>query len=215
MPLARRLLASAAVLAAAATLLASTAQPAPKKKEYTIGLIAKSQSNQVFQAARKGAIDGAKELEKKYGCKITIDWRTPNSEDAQKQAEYMEQLAAGGGDGIAVSCSDAKTLTMAINSTADKGVPVVCFDSDAPESKRFAYYGTDDMACGRQVATELAKAMGDKGVVAVLAGNQTAPNLQKRVAGVREELKKHPNISILDVYYHKETPQDAVAKVEE
>lgn len=214
--LASRLLAAASLLAASAALLtpADAAQP-PRKKTYTIGLIAKSQSNPVFLAARTGANDAAKELGKKYGVEVKIDWRTPNSEDAQKQAEYMEQLVSQGVDGIAVSCSDARTLTSAINSSVDKGVPVVCFDSDAPQSKRFAYYGTDDYACGKRVADELARAMGGRGVVAILAGNQTAPNLQKRVQGVKDELKNHPGISILDTYYHKETAQDAVAKLEE
>lgn len=97
----------------------------------------------------------------------------------------------------------------------DKGIPVVCFDSDAPDSKRFAYYGTDDFNCGQQVAGELATAMGDKGIVAILAGNQTAPNLQSRVRGVKEELAKHKGIRIVDTYYHKETAQDAAARMEE
>jgi len=62
---------------------------------------------------------------------------------------------------------------------------------------------------------ELAKAMGGKGVVAILAGNQNAPNLQKRVQGVKNAARKHPGITIRDTYYHKETPQDAAAKVEQ
>jgi ribose transport system substrate-binding protein len=215
-----KFLRAAAMLAASASVLAvaHASQPAgggAKKKQYVIGMIAKSQSNPVFIAAHQGAMDEAKELSKRYGVPIRIDWRTPTSEDAQKQAEYMEQLVAGGVDAIAVSCTDAKTLTAAINSTVDQGIPVVCFDSDAPQSKRFAYYGTDDYSCGKKVATELAKAMGDKGVVAILAGNQTAPNLQARVKGVKDELQNHPNISVLNNYYHKETAQDAVAKVEE
>jgi ribose transport system substrate-binding protein len=89
------------------------------------------------------------------------------------------------------------------------------FDSDAPKSKRFAIFGTDDIDCGHKTMSELAKVMNNKGVVAILAGNQNAPNLQKRVQGVREEAKKHPDIKILDAYYHKETPQDAAAKVEQ
>lgn len=201
--------------ALAAVVGAAVAGGPTPKKTYIIGLIAKSQNNPVFQAARTGANDAARELGKQYGVEIKIDWQTPTSEDAQKQADYMERLAAGGADGIAVSCSDAKTLTLAINSTVDKGLPVVCFDSDAPESKRFAYYGTDDFACGKQLGAELAKSMGEKGVVAILAGNQTAPNLQKRVAGVKEELKKFAGIKIKETYYHKETAQDAVAKLEE
>ncbi len=208
----RSLLLGVAVLAA--TLGAGPATPVATKS-LTIGLIAKSQSNPVFLAARTGAEDAAADLGVKYGIEIKIDWQTPVSEDAQRQAELMDQLVAKGAAGIAVSCTDAKTLTLAINSAVGKGVPVVCFDSDAPESKRFAYYGTDDVACGNRVAEELSAAMGGRGVVAILAGNQTAPNLQKRVRGVREALAGNPDITILDTYYHKETAQDAVSRMEE
>src|SRR5437667_8572547 len=186
-----------------------------QKKSFTIGLVAKSQSNPVFQAARIGATDAARDLGRKHGIEIKIDWRTPNEEDAQKQAEAIEQLVLAGADGIAVSCSDANKLTDAINSAVKNGVPVATFDSDAPNSKRFVTYAIDDVKCGQQEMEELAKLMGGKGVVAVLAGNQNAPNLQKRVQGVKHAAKKNPGITIRDVYYHKETPQDAAAKLEQ
>ena len=194
-------------------LLAST--QAQTRKSYTIGLVAKSQGNPVFQAARVGAEDAAKELGKKYDVNIKIDWRTPNEEDAQKQADAIEKLVLSGANGIAVSCSDANKLTDAINSAVKNGVPVATFDSDAPASKRFVTYGVDDLQCGERVMNELAKVMGGKGVVAILAGNQNAPNLQKRVQGVKNAAKKYPGIKIRDTYYHKETPQDAAAKVEQ
>jgi ribose transport system substrate-binding protein len=185
------------------------------KKNYTIGVVAKSQGNPVFQAARVGAMEAAKDLGAKYGITIKIDWRTPNEEDAQKQAQAIEQLTLNGADGIAVSCSDANKLTDAINSAVQNGVPVATFDSDAPASKRFVTFGVDDVKCGEQVMDELAKVMDGKGIVAVLAGNQTAPNLQARVKGVKIAAKKYPGIKIRDTYYHKETPQDAAAKVEQ
>jgi ribose transport system substrate-binding protein len=187
---------------------------ADEPKKITIGMVAKSQSNSVFQAAYAGAKDAAKELGPKYGVEVTIDWQTPPDEDAQKQAEAVEALSRGGAQGICVSCSEAHTLTPAINDAVARGAAVVCFDSDAPRSKRFAFYGTDDGACGRAVMDELAKAMDEKGTIAILAGNQSAPNLQKRVAAVKDELKKYPNMKLLEsgggVFYHQETPQKAV-----
>ena len=204
----KRLLLLAASLAAA---LAGSAA----ERELIIGLVAKSQGNPVFQAARVGAEDAAKALSAKHNMKIRIDWRTPNEEDAQKQAEAIEQLVLAGAEGIAVSCSDANKLTDAINRAVDNGVPVATFDSDAPASKRFVTYGVDDIDCGRQTMEELAKVMGGKGIVAILAGNQNAPNLQRRVQGAKEVAAKYPGITIRDVYYHKETPQDAAAKVEQ
>src|SRR5437763_5776844 len=188
---------------------------APAKKSYTLGVVAKSQNNRVFQAARVGAEEAAKDLGAKHGISIKIDWRTPNEEDAQKQAEAIDQLVLAGATGIAVSCSDANKLTDAINSAVKNGVPVATFDSDAPASKRFVTFGIDDVKCGEQVMDELAKIMDGKGVIAILAGNQNAPNLQKRVQGVKNAAKKYPGIKIRNTYYHKETPQDAAAKVEQ
>ncbi|MEY4488607.1 MAG: hypothetical protein RIQ79_1115 [Verrucomicrobiota bacterium] len=206
------------LLQLAAGLLAAAALTLPARaaeREITLGLVAKSQGNPVFQAARVGAEDAAKTLGKQLGLKIKIDWRTPNEEDAQKQAEAIEQLVLAGAEGIAVSCTDANKLTATIDRAVENGVPVATFDSDAPASKRFVTYGVNDIDCGRQTMAELAKVMKGQGIVAILAGNQTAPNLQKRVQGAREEAKKYPGITIRDVYYHKETPQDSAAKVEQ
>jgi ribose transport system substrate-binding protein len=203
----------ALVLYLLASPLACPADDAPRP--ITIGVVAKSQGNPVFQAARVGAEDAARDLGAKYHLNIRIDWRTPNDEDAQKQSEAVEQLVLAGADGIAVSCSDAGILTGAINSAVDNGVPVATFDSDAPASKRFVTYGIDDVKCGEQLMDELARQMDGKGVVAVLAGNQNAPNLQRRVQGVTKAAKKYPGISIRGVYYHRETPQDAAARVEQ
>ena len=60
---------------------------------------------------------------------------------------------------------------------------------------------------------ELAKQMGGKGTIAILAGNQNAPNLRKRVEGVKQAAAKYPGIKIVDTFYHIETPQDAAAEV--
>jgi ribose transport system substrate-binding protein len=182
-------------------------------KKIKLGMVAKSQSNAVFQAAYAGAQAAAKELGSKYNAEVSIDWQTPPDEDVQKQAQAIDALAGSGASGIMVSCSEARTLTRSINAAVRRGVPVMCFDSDAPESGRFAYYGTDDASCGQRVMAELAKAMGDKGTIAILAGNQSAPNLQNRAKGVKDELAKHPNMKLLTasggVFYHQETPEKA------
>lgn len=185
------------------------------QKSYTLGMIAKSQGNQFFEAARVGAEDAARELGTRHGISVKIDWRTPNDEDAQKQAEMIEQLLLSGTSGIIISCSDANKLTDAIDKAVKLGVPVATFSGDAPQSKRFVALGIDDFKCGEQTMVELAKLLNGKGVVAAIDGNPNAANLQKRAAGFRAAAKKYPEIRLLDVYYHKETPQDAVAKIEQ
>jgi ribose transport system substrate-binding protein len=187
------------------------------REKIILGIVAKSQTNAVFQAAHAGARDAGKEFSEKLNKDVVIDIKTPTDEDPQAQAEAIGALVREGAKGIAVSCTDGATLKQPIDDAVAKGVVVVCFDSDSKGSKRMCYYGTDDTACGTQVMVELAKAMKDQGTVAILAGNQSAPNLQARLAAVREELKKHPNMKELNdgkgVFYHEEKPEKAAETV--
>ncbi len=192
-----------------------TAAPAPKvaPKKIQIALVAKSSTNPVFLSARTGAEAAAKEQSGKIGIPVEIAWLTPPTEDGQLQAQRIAQAVNEGASAILVSCSDAGKVTGAINDAVARGVPVMTFDSDAPLSKRFAFYGVDDGQAGTATMAELAKQLGGKGKVAILAGNQNAPNLQKRVAGAKEEAAKHPGITVIGSFSHIETPQDAAAEV--
>src|SRR6185436_7878218 len=155
------------------------------KNKITIAMIAKSSNNPVFLAARTGAERAAAELSQKNNIQVTVNWLTPPQEDGQVQAQRIQQAVNDGADAILISCSDAGKVTGAINDAVGRGVAVMTFDSDAPQSKRFAYYGVDDIKTGSSTMAELAKLMNGKGKVAILAGNQNAPNLQKRVQGAR------------------------------
>src|SRR6476469_2663620 len=181
---------------------------APAGRGLKIAMIAKASTNPVFLSARTGAEAAAKDLSQKHGIPIEINWMTPSTEDGQVQAQRIAQAVNEGASAVLISCSDAGKVTGAINDAVARGVPVMTFDSDAPDSKRFAYYGVDDVKTGGQVMDELAKQMGGKGSIAILAGNQNAPNLRKRVEGVKEAAKAYPNMKIVDTFYHIETPQD-------
>jgi ribose transport system substrate-binding protein len=187
--------------------------PAAAKKRIKIALIAKSSTNPVFLSARSGAEAAARDLSRQHGIEIEVAWLTPPQEDGQVQAQRIAQAVNEGADAIVLSCSDAGKVTGAINDAVGRGLAVMTFDSDAPDSKRFAFYGVDDVKTGHAVMAELATQMGGKGKVAVLQGNQNAPNLQKRVQGVREEAAKYPGIQIVGVFPNIETPQDAAAEV--
>jgi len=191
----------------------SAAATASGGKTFTIAMIAKSSTNPVFLSGRQGAETAAAELSKTHGVTVTIDWLTPPNEDGAVQAQRIAEAVNSGANAILLSSSDAAKVRGAVNEAADRGVPVMTFDSDVPDSKRFSFYGADDAAMGVQVMNELAKQMGDKGKVAIIAGNQNALNLQARVRGVRETAAKYPGITVINAFYHAETPQDAAAEV--
>jgi ribose transport system substrate-binding protein len=180
-------------------------------KQITIGMIGKSRSNPIFVAAYAGARVAAKELGAKYDVEVNIDWKTPQVENPRQQALAIEQLSLSGTAVIAVACSDASILTPSINKAVDLGSQVVCFDADAAKSRRLAYYGTDNAGLGRVLVKELAREMGERGVVAILAGNKNAPNYQQRLRAVLDELRKHPSMKLLPngIYYHEETAEKA------
>jgi len=198
---------------AAGASAASGGGSAPTRTHLKVALIAKSSTNPVFLSARSGAEAAAKDLSAKHGMAVEVAWLTPPQEDGQVQAQRIAQAVNEGADAVVVSCSDAGKVTGAINDAVARGLAVMTFDSDAPQSKRFAFYGVDDVKTGKAVMSELATQMGEKGKVAVLCGNQNAPNLQKRVQGVKEEAAKHPGIQIVGVFPNIETPQDAAAEV--
>jgi ribose transport system substrate-binding protein len=182
-------------------------------KTFTIAMIAKSSTNPVFLSGRSGADSAAKELSKQYGVNVKVDWLTPPSEDATIQAQRIAQAVNNGSNAILLSASDASKLIGAVDEAVSRGVPVMTFDSDVAGSKRFSFYGGDDELMGKQVMQELAKQMNGKGRIAILGGSQNAPNLQKRIEGVKDEAKNYPGITIVNTFYHAETPQDAAAEV--
>ncbi|MCU0644800.1 MAG: substrate-binding domain-containing protein, partial [bacterium] len=183
-------------------------------KTINITMVAKSCSNPVFLSAKAGAEAAARDLSDKYSMiDVKIDWRTPKEENAQEQAERILNAVNEGTDAIVVSCSDDSILTSAINEAVDSGIPVMTFDSDAPNSKRFAFYGPDDLEIGERVMSELVAVMGETGKIAILAGSQSAPNLKKRVQGVKNAAAKCPGIEIVGEFYHVENAEDAGAEM--
>jgi ribose transport system substrate-binding protein len=200
-------------VAAIAPFVAACGSPAPDSGGETstprglkIAVIAKSSTNPVFLSARTGAEAAAKELSAAYGVPVEIAWMTPPTEDGQVQAQRIAQAVNEGASAVLISCSDAGKVTGAINDAVARGVEVMTFDSDAPDSRRFAFYGVDDVKTGVAVMDELAKQMSERGSVAILAGNQNAPNLRKRVDGVTQAAARYPNMTIVDTFYHVETP---------
>jgi len=133
---------SAALFATAFGLAAcAKGDKAADGKTFTIALIAKSSTNPVFPSGRIGPEAAAAEITKATGVNVKIDWLTPPNEDGAVQAQKIAQAVNGGANAILLSASDAGKLVGAVNEAVDRGVPVMTFDSDVPDSKRFSFYG--------------------------------------------------------------------------
>ena len=168
------------------------------KPKLRFAVIPKSLDIPVFNYAKIGAERTAKEL-----GNVEILWNAPASGDQLKQKEILESFITQRVDGIAISCLNGDFLTDTINRAIDSGIPVVTWDSDAPKSKRIAFYGVDDYASGKIMGEQAIKMLSGKGKVALIT-SLGAANLQNRLQGVRDALKNAPGIEIVETYDIKE-----------
>ena len=161
-------------------------------------VIPKSLDLPVFNYAKIGAERKAREL-----GDVDILWNAPTNADQLKQKEILESYITQRVDGIAISALNGDFLTDTINRAVDAGIPVVSWDSDAPKSKRIAFYGVDDLASGRIMGEQAIKLLNGKGTVAIIT-SVGATNLQRRLDGMKEALAKAPGIRIVEVFDIKE-----------
>jgi ribose transport system substrate-binding protein len=98
------------------------------------------------------------------------------------------------GNLIIVAPSDPKAIAPAVARAKAQGIKIVAADTGAPGFD--ATVQTDNVAAGQIACAELARRLNNKGNIIIIPGPPITPVLD-RVAGCKEEMKKHPDISIL------------------
>lgn len=142
--------------------------------------------------ARKGTEKAASDIPG-----IEVDFRIPGDGTAAEQQRVVDDLLSKGIEGIAISPVDPANQTPMLNNAASKAV-VVTQDSDAPNSNRVCYIGTDNVAAGKQAGALVKEALPQGGKIMVFVGVLDAANAQQRYQGLKEALAGS-NIQIIDV----------------
>ncbi len=168
----------------------------------------KSLNNPYWVDARKGMEDAAGKLG------VTAQFLGPDTDDAAKQASIFESILATKPLGIAISPNDPASVLEIIQRATDMGIPVIAWDGPVPDSKVLGYIGTDNVAAGAQEGEALAKAIGNKGKVAIIIGNLGATNLNQRLEGLKKALAKYPDIQIVATEESGESVATAQSKTE-
>jgi ribose transport system substrate-binding protein len=171
-----------------AGLLASCA-PAYHEKEERYVFVAFNTSLPYWQEAEAGLNDSAKQL----GVKAELTGPaafSPNEELTAFQQAVTQKPA-----GILLSASNPEIFKAPINAAILQGIPVICVDADVPGSSRVLFVGTDNFRAGQESGKRMGELLAGKGNVVVI----TIPgqfNLEERLRGVNEALKKFPGIKI-------------------
>ncbi|MCL4217496.1 MAG: sugar-binding protein [Candidatus Hydrogenedentes bacterium] len=159
-----------------------------------------------WKIARAGTEAAAKD----FNC--DVEFRIPAGGTAADQQQIMEDLMVTGISGIAVSPNDPDNWTEVLNEIAEK-VNLVTQDSDAPNSNRACYIGTDNFAAGQAAGELIISALPDGGKIMVFVGKMDAQNAQDRLAGIKSVLEG-TSIEIADVKTDETDRAKAIANVQ-
>jgi ribose transport system substrate-binding protein len=142
--------------------------------------------------ARRGCEQADSEL-----ADVEVEFRIPSDGTAAEQRRIVDDLLAKGISAMAISPVDPANQTEMINEAA-KQILVVTQDSDAPQSNRACYLGTDNVAAGRQAGELIKQALPQGGKIMVFVGKSDARNAQERFQGIKETLQGS-KVEILDL----------------
>jgi ribose transport system substrate-binding protein len=189
----------------------STRSPRP----LTLAWIPKALNNPVFELGREGALQKAAELTARGPVPVKVLYVGPVASDAAEQVRVVEDVIARGVDGIAISCDDPTACVEPINKATNAGIPVITWDSDSPDSRRLTYLGVNNYQAGRTAADLLARALKNKGRIALLTGVPGAYNLEERIRGFKAGLALYPDMRIVATAVSNDNIDVGVQVVEE
>ncbi|HOE10980.1 MAG TPA: sugar-binding protein [bacterium] len=179
----------------------------PNAKKIHIGIVTNSVSP--FWDPMTRGLEIAKE---KLGVEAT--WQGPPRAQVSEQRRIIEDMAAQGVDGIAISPINAEALTPVIDDLVNNGIIVLTMDSDAPNSKRMAYIGTNNVQAGYVAGQEAVKRLPNGGEVIAFVGTLSAMNASERLEGFKKAIEGH-NITLLDVKQDQTDKNKARRNVED
>ncbi|MDQ3920561.1 MAG: sugar-binding protein [Acidobacteriota bacterium] len=196
-------LALAACLAACALLCGCARRQSPPAagKRLRLAFVTNNASD-YWTIARRGTEKADQELEN-----VDVEFRIDSDGSAAEQKRIVDDLLARGVDGMAISPVDPSNQTQMIDDAARR-VLVITQDSDAPQSARACYIGTDNLAAGRQAGELVRAALPQGGKIMVFVGKADAQNARERLEGVKEAIAGS-RIEIIDVRTDEADPMRA------
>jgi ribose transport system substrate-binding protein len=193
-------------LAAACSLFLGGCERHAKSERYF--LIATNIGLPYWQSAHAGFTRAAAQ----YG--VTEEMRGPDTFTPAVEVDEFRAAVARKPAGILVSVSDPALMGPEINKAIGAGIPVITMDSDAPDSQRLFFIGTNNLEAGRLGGQKVALELKGKGNV-VFFTMPGQPNLVERLKGYQDVFSGYPGIKIVEVFDMKGNSGTAMDKAQE
>ncbi|KMW59804.1 Xylose regulator from LacI family [Candidatus Rhodobacter oscarellae] len=165
-------------------------------RTYTFTFIVTAGETAFFSDLR-GEIEAARDFAAKERVALRMVAVPPL--DPQAIVDAIDSFGDDLGDGFAIVSVESQAMREAIKALRDKGVHVITFISDVPNSERQRFVGIDNVAAGR-VAGGLLKRFisAPKGDVAVVAGSGTLRDHVERRMGLEQVMRAEcPHLTVL------------------
>jgi simple sugar transport system substrate-binding protein len=104
-------------------------------------------------------------------------------------ANAFNAAVAGKADAIAVCLVDPRGFDRPVENALAAGIPVLSYNADSHTNKRLAYIGQDLFLSGQMMGERIVKLVGS-GKVAIFIATPGQLNLQPRVDGAMDSIKK-------------------------
>jgi ribose transport system substrate-binding protein len=181
--------------------LLSTVKMVTDGSPITVAVVPKG-VHPFFEDCRIGAEEEAAALG------VTFEWQAPQQFDAAVQVKMIEDLITKQVNAIVISPNEPTSVIDVINDGLSKGVLMLTFDSDSPDSNRLEYIGTNNKTAGMIQGQTMRDALGGAGRVAIITGGQGALNLNERIEGFKEAIG--PDIELVDTVATEESLEKGI-----
>lgn len=166
-------------------------QPSPNAAHKRVILIAPELDTPYWKLLEQGARQQAEQ----YG--YLLQYTGPGRHDAAEQQRYLQKAIASRPDAIIMQGLSAHEELIA--EAKQKNITVVTVDTDAPQSERIAYVGTDNAAAGKQLAELLLERIDSASEIGVIIGSQEAQNQLARLQAFQDMVAELSEASIVDI----------------
>lgn len=156
---------------------------------------------------------GMERAAQKLGCQAS--WQGPPNGKLAEQQRILENFVSQKVDAIAISPLEAETMGPVLREIQEKeGIIVITIDSDAPNSGRQAYIGTNNYKAGQVAGREAIRLLPQGGEVVAFVGHLSAQNARERLKGFEDAVAGH-GIKVVEVKQDQTDKSKARRNVED
>ena len=143
-------------------------------------------TNPFFVPTKYGAEDACKLL----GC--SYQWSGSENANVNEMVNAMNTAITGGANGIGVCLVDKKAFNAPTDAALKAKIPVIAYNADEPSNSRLCYIGQDLFVSGQEMGKRIIDLV-PSGDVALFIATPGASNIQPRIDGAQDMIKKSGN----------------------